>query len=199
LKKLGILFLFAGIALGIIYPWAKVNFLGKEITQVQLTNLNFNAKQSATFELGRADNPVRARFLIKYKRDAYLPPVSIPVFTRIDGPGNLTLATTITFPTDGRTTAPEQGKIVSGSSFDFEVKGDGLHKISLELAPNRNAGITKKPDIENITVKFIANAAPTENPFEIWAVVLGALGFYLMLRGRRGREKPKQSRWGRGG
>jgi len=198
LKKLGILFLFVGIVLGLVYPWAKVNFLGKQVAEVQLNNLDFSAKQSATFSLSTSDNPVRARFLVQYKRDAYLPPVSIPVFVRIDGPGNLIHATTVSFPTDGRTTAPEQGKIASGSAVDFEAKGDGLHQISLELAPNRNAGITKKPDIENITVKFIANAAPSENPFEIWAVVLGALGFYLMLRGRRGREKNTPGRWGRG-
>ncbi len=198
LKKFGILFILAGFALGLLYPWAKVNFLGEQITEVQLTNLDFNAQQTATLTLTKADNPVRARFFVKYKRDAYLPPLKIPVIARINDSKGALIAGIISFPTDGHTTGPELGKVRSGNSLDFEVENDGLHQLVMELAPNANAGLVKKPDIANITVKFVANAASKDNPYQIWAIMLGVLGVYLFLRGRRKRKNNSMRKWGRG-
>lgn len=199
MKKLGFLFIVMGIAIGLLLPWAQLNFQGGEVAELSFPAFNQKGSGEATVLLKVADNPVRLRFSAQYKVDGLLPPIKIPIEVKLSDKDGTLIGAIISFSTKGHGGGPDQPKVRSGTNLEVKVQNDGLHKLQLSFAPNKNNGI-EKPDIDTITASFIANANAVNESYKIPAAILALVGFYLILRSRRGRdEKPKKRRWGRGG
>ncbi len=200
MKKLGFLFIAMGIAIGLLLPWAQLNFEGDEIAELNFPAFNQKGSGEATVFLKAADNPVRIRFSAQYKVDGLLPPINIPIEVKLSDKDGTLVGAIISFSTKGHGGGPDQPKVRSGTNLEVKVQNDGLHKLQLSFAPNKNNNGIEKPDIDTISASFIANASTINESYKIPAAILALVGVYLILRSRRGRKKePKKFRWGRGG
>lgn len=207
MRMLGILLIVIAVGIGLILPWAQINLEGEEVATLEFPGFSRKGKGEGTVLLQTQDNPLRIRFSIRYLNDALLPPVKIPVFAKVSDRNGTLIGTVISFPTQGRSTGPEQDVIRAGSSLDLVIQNNGLHKLELERAPNNGDNGISNPAIESITARFIANASPVNDQYKIPALILGLTGFYLLVRSRRRKDggddsrgdppKPKP-RWGRG-
>lgn len=200
MKKIGFIMIALALVIGLLLPWVQLNFFdGEEITSVEFTSFNQTPVHESTVLLKTADNPVRLRFFAKYKVAGLLPPVKVPVQLKVSDKNGTLLGAIISFPTDGRGSAPEQQKVTSGSNVLLNVQNDGLHKIELSFAPNKNDNGITNPDVDSIRMTFIGNAVQISDEYKIPAAVLAILGFYLIIRSRRNKPTtPKKPRWGRG-
>lgn len=204
MKQLGLILIAIAIGVGLILPWAQLNFEGEEAASIEFADFHKQGKGEGTVLLKREDNPLRIRFSAKYINDALLPPVKIPVIVKLSDRNGTLIGSIISFPTQGRVSGPEQEAVRAGSNLDATIENDGLHKLELEFAPNKNDGGIKIPAVSYITASFVANAKPLNNDYKIPALFLGLLGFYLIVRSRKNKKggngsnsnKPK---WGRGG
>lgn len=156
-----------------------------------------------TLPLNREDNPIRVRFQIAYKPDGALPPVKIPIKVVITDRDGTLLTGTVSFPTSGRETGPEQPKVRSGTLLNFDVINDGEHELFLELAPNPNDGGITRPAIDGVEVAVVKNAANIRDDYKALAAVMALAGFYILIRSRGRKRKSKdektgQRKWGRG-
>jgi hypothetical protein len=161
----------------------------------------FNQKGTgeATVLLKVTDNPVRIRFSAQYKVDGLLPPIKIPIQVKLRDKDGTLVGAIISFSTKGHGGGPDQPKVRSGTNLEVKVQNDGLHKLELSFAPNKNNNGIEKPDIDTITASFIANASAVNDSYKIPAAILALVGFYLIIRSRRGDKKEtKKYRWGRG-
>lgn len=200
MRTVGFLFIFIGAAIGLLLPWYQLNFLGKEISEIPFEQFNRTGAGEGTVLLKTDDNPVRVRFFAKYKVGGLLPPVEIPVQVKLSDKDGTLLGAIISFPTQGRDTGPEQGKVRSGTSLDLTIQNDGLHKLELSFAKNSNDNGITRPDVERITASFIGNAGVINETYRLPAIILAVLGFYLVVRSRRvDKNGPKKMRWGRRG
>lgn len=199
MKKLGFLLILIGVVVGVLMPLAQVKLSGTEITTLSFADFRDDGVESQDLLIRKEDNPVRINFRAKYKVGAQLPPLKLPITVKISDVDGTLIGTIISFKTDGFDTGPEQPKAAGSQSLVFDVQNDGLHRISMAFAPQPGNSNILKPDVEEITAKFIANTSEEENPYRIPAAVLGILGFYLIVRSRRGQKRePKKHRWGRG-
>jgi hypothetical protein len=200
MKKLGFLFILIGLVVGILLPLAQVKLSGTEITTLSFADFRNEGTETQNLLIRKEDNPVRINFRARYKVGAQLPPVKLPITVKISDADGTLIGTIISFKTDGFETGPEQPKVAGSQSLVFDVQNDGLHLVSMAFAPQPGNSNVLRPDVEEITAKFIANTSEQENPYRIPAAVLGILGFYLIVRSRRGQKRePKKHRWGRGG
>lgn len=200
MKKLGFLLILIGVVVGLLMPLAQVKLSGTEITTLSFADFRDDGVESQDLLIRKEDNPVRINFRAKYKVGAQLPPLKLPITVKISDVDGTLIGTIISFKTDGFDTGPEQPKAAGSQSLVFDVQNDGLHRISMAFATQPGNSNILKPDVEEITAKFIANTSEEENPYKIPAAVLGILGFYLIVRSRRGQKRePKKHRWGRGG
>lgn len=202
MRVVGVLFLLAAIGIGALWPWAQVNFFGKEVAKLDFGNLRGPVSASADFTVREEDNPIRIRFRAAYKIDGKLPPIKIPVKVLITDADGTLLSGVISFPTKGIETGPELPKTRGSTPLNFDVINPGVHTIALSLAPNPNDGGIKRPDIERISAKVIANAPPVTDDHKALAAVLALTGLYLLTRSRRkkriGGSTPPPQNWGRG-
>ena len=199
MKKLGLLLIAIAIAIGLLLPWAQLNFEGEEIAQVNFPDFNQTSLSEGTVLLKTDDNPVRIRFFAEYKVGGLLPPLKIPVTVKLSDKDGTLIGAIISFSTKGHGGGPDQPKVRSGTNIDVSVQNDGLHKLQLEFAPNKNNNGIINPDLDNITATFIANASPVNQPYKIPAVILAMVGFYLIVRSRKKRKDTHiKPRWGRG-
>ena len=200
MRIIGFLFIIAGIVVGLLLPWAQLNFDGEEIAELKFASFNQTGAGEATVLLKAADNPVRIRFFAEYKVGGLLPPLKIPIQVKLSDKDGTLVGAIISFSTKGHGGGPDQPRVRSGNNIDVTVQNDGLHKLQLEFAPNKNNNGIEKPDIDTITASFIANASPVIDDYKIPAAILALVGFYLILRSRRRRDQPpNKPRWGRGG
>ncbi len=201
MKKLGLVFIGLAILIGLILPWAQIKFKGNEIGTLVFFDFRGDGIKTQTLLIRKKDNPIRISFNAKYKVGGLLPPVKIPITAKIADRNGTLIATIISFSTKGIDTGSEQPKVRGGNGLVFNVQQDGLHALNLAFAANANDGNIKRPDVEEISAKFIANAGAVNNSFTIPATILGVLGFYLLIRSRRQRkdDQPTKQRWGRGG
>ena len=200
MKKLGFIFITLAILIGLILPWAKLNFTGNEIGTLTFPNFRGDGIKTQSLLIRKEDSPVRVRFRAKYKVGGLLPPVKIPITVKVSDIAGTLIGTIISFPTNGFETGPEQPKVRGSSPLVFEIQNDGLHHLNLSFAKNKNNGNILKPDVEEISATFIANSAELQTPYKIPAAILGMLGLDLIVRSRKkGNTKPKMPRWGRGG
>ncbi|MEO1143666.1 MAG: hypothetical protein AAFW66_15215, partial [Pseudomonadota bacterium] len=72
MKRIGICLVFAGIALGLLWPWYQLNFYGEEIAKLNFSNLRDGTAIHADVDLNKQDNKVRIRFLAYYQVDGKL-------------------------------------------------------------------------------------------------------------------------------
>lgn len=199
MKKLGLLLIAIAIAIGLLLPWAQLNFEGEEIAQVNFPDFNQTSLNEGTVLLKTDDNPVRIRFFAEYKVGGLLPPLKIPVTVKLSDKDGTLIGAIISFSTKGHGGGPDQPKVRSGTNIDVSVQNDGLHKLQLEFAPNKNNNGIINPDVDNITATFIANASPVNQPYKIPAVILAMVGFYLIVRSRKKtKDTHKKPRWGCG-
>lgn len=200
MKKLGFLLILIGLVVGILLPLAQVKFSGTEITTLSFADFRDDGSESQSLLIREEDNPVRINFRARYKVGAQLPPVKLPITVKISDADGTLIGTIISFKTDGFETGPELPKVVGSQSLVFDVQNDGLHRISMAFAPQPGNSNILMPDVAEITAKFIANTSEQENPYRIPAAVLGILGFYLIVRSKRGnKSEPRKRRWGRSG
>lgn len=201
MRVVGIMFLLAGLGLGLLWPWAQANFGGNELEKLEFSNLR-NGGEVVTFNATQADNPIRIRFQAKYLVGAKLPPVKIPVKVLITDREGALLTGVISFPTQGINTGPEQGSVRGSKSLNFNILNEGEHQLALSLAPNSNDGGIARPDIDRVSATVVANAPEITDDYKALSAVLALVGFYLLMRSRRrkkdeGRIDPPK-RWGRG-
>jgi len=200
MKKLGFLLILIAVGVGILMPLAQVKFSGTEITTLTFADFRVEGVKAQNLLIRKEDNPVRINFRAKYKVGAQLPPVKLPITVKISDADGTLIGTVISFKTDGFNTGPEQPKVAGSQSIVFDVQNEGLHRISMAFAPQPANSNILKPDVEEITAKFIANTSEQENPYKIPAAVMGILGFYLIVRSKRGKkDQIIKPRWGRGG
>jgi hypothetical protein len=200
MKKIGLLLIVIALSIGLVLPWAKLNFDENVVSEVSFPEFHKTGKAEQTVLLTKADNPLRIRFVARYKVGGLLPPVKIPLQVKLSDRDGTLIGAIISFPTNGIDTGTEQPKTRSGTHLLATVQHDGLHKLEIEFAPNKNNNGIEKPDVDVITASFVANAAPVENQYQIPALILGLLGFYLLIRSRRsGKSKAKSQphKWGR--
>lgn len=198
MKKLGFLLIVIALCIGLLLPWANLNFNENVVSEISFPDFHKTGKAEQTVLLTKADNPLRIRFRAKYKIGGLLPPVKIPVQVKLSDRDGTLIGAIISFPTNGIDTGTEQPKARSGTHLLATVQHDGLHKLELEFAPNKNNNGIEKPDVDTITVSFVANAEPLDNQFQLPALILGLLGFYLIIRSRRkSKPKAKTHKWGR--
>ncbi len=212
MRKIGFLFIVIAIGVGLLLPWAQLNFQGEEIAQVKFEYFNTTSSSENqplesskpppenTVLLKRSDNPVRIRFFAEYKIGGLLPPVKIPMTVKLSDKDGTLIGAIISFSTKGHGGGPDQPKVRSGTNVDVTVQNDGLHKLHLSFAPNKNNNGIISPDVERITASFIANASSVNTDYRIPALILAFVGGYLIVRSRkkRGDSEPKKPRWGRG-
>lgn len=205
MRVFGLLLLLAGMSLGILWPWAQVNFLGDRGQSVTFGELKGHAPEQRQLFLTRDQNPVRIRFQAAYKVGAKLPPQKIPVNVEITDSDGILLTGTISFSTQGIGTGPEQPKVKASTPLNFKVLNDGPHDIYLTLASNVNDGGIKVSGIDKITATIVANAPVIRDDFKALSAAMALAGFYLIVRSRgrrrkgntkKTRENPRQ--WGRG-
>jgi len=200
MKKLGFLLILIALCVGVLMPLVQVKLSGTEIITLSFSNFRGDGVKAQNLLIRKEDNPVRINFRAKYKVGAKLPPVKLPITVKISDTDGTLIGTIISFKTDGFDTGPEQPKVAGSQSLVFDVQNEGLHRISMEFAPQPANSNILQPDVEEITAKFIANTSEQENPYKIPAAVLGLLGFYLIVRSRRHKKsEPKKRRWGRRG
>lgn len=200
MRKLGFLLILIALGVGVLMPLVLVKLSGTEITTLSFSNFRGNGVKAQNLLIRKEDNPVRINFRAQYKVGAKLPPVKLPVTVKVSDSDGTLIGTIISFKTDGFDTGPEQPKVAGSQSLVFDVQNDGLHRISMEFAPQPGNSNILQPDVEEITAKFTANTSEQDNPYKIPSVVLGLLGFYLIIRSRRGKkDEPGKPRWGRGG
>lgn len=199
MKKLGFLLLLIAVSVGLLMPLAQVKLSGNQITTLTFADFRSDGEKTQNVLIRKEDNPVRINFRARYKVGAKLPPVKLPIMVKISDANGTLIATVISFKTDGFDTGPEQPKVAGSQSLVFDAQNDGLHRISMAFAPQPANSNILLPDVEDITAEVIANTSEEENPYQIPAIVLGILGFYLIIRSRRrNKSEPNQPRWGRG-
>ncbi|MEM8650670.1 MAG: hypothetical protein AAGF54_09095 [Pseudomonadota bacterium] len=204
MKRIGICLVFAGIALGLLWPWYQLNFYGEEFAKLNFSNLRDGTAIHADVDLNKQNNKVRIRFLAYYQVDGKLPPVKLPVKVSINDPVGPFLTGRISFPTNGNFSGPEQPKVAGSNSLEFDVLNDGPHRVTLQLAPNPNPGQFSKPDIEKVIATVVANAPEVQEDYKVLSVVLALTGVYFIIRGRRRKsadnnnDKSSNKKWGRG-
>jgi len=197
-RNIGFLLIAFAVIFGLVLPWAQLNFDGDEIASLEFDNFNRTALHENTVLLTRADNPVRLRFFARYKIDGLLPPVKVPIQVKVSDKAGTLLGAIVSFPTDGRGAGPEQPPVTSGTSILLNVQNDGLHKLELAFAPNRNNNGIATPDVDGITVTFIGNASEILSEYRIPIALSGLLGVYLIMRSKRkGKGPPAKPQWGR--
>ncbi|MEM7216085.1 MAG: hypothetical protein AAF423_11130 [Pseudomonadota bacterium] len=201
MKAVGILFLLMGIGIGAIWPWAQLNFLGRETDRIEFGQPLSDPPLSSSTVLTKSDNPVRIRFSASYKVGGKLPPIKVPVKILVTDRDGALLSGIISFPTRGAETGPEQEKVRASKSIEFDVINEGEHKIHISLAKNKNSGGILVPDIASVTAIVVANAPELREDYKALAAVLVLAGIYILLRSRR-RNKSNRleppDRWGRG-
>lgn len=200
MRKLGFIFILIALGIGLLLPWAQLNFDGEEVATINFPDFNRSEISEGTVLLKAEDNPVRIRFFAEYKVGGQLPPLKIPVTVKLSDKDGTLIGAIISFSTKGHGGGPDQPLVRSGTNIDVTVQNDGLHKLQLEFAPNKNNNGILKPDIDNITATFVANASSLNEAYRFPALILGLVGFYLIVRSRRkrGGEPPQKPRWGRG-
>lgn len=200
MRTLGFLLIAIALGIGLLLPWAQLNFEGEEVAQINFPDFNRAAINEGTVLLKTADNPVRIRFSAKYKVGGLLPPLKIPVTVKLSDKDGTLVGAIISFSTKGHGGGPDQPLVRSGTNIDVTVQNDGLHKLQLEFAPNKNDNGIAKPDVDLITASFVGNASSVSEDYQIPALILGLVGFYLIIRSRRKKrnDEPKKPRWGRG-
>ncbi|MEM9330234.1 MAG: hypothetical protein AAGA53_02845 [Pseudomonadota bacterium] len=202
MKWLGLMLLAAGIALGALWPWAQLNLFGRELARLEFGKPRFNTVSSQALELSDKDNLVRIRFQAAYSVGGKRPPVKVPFKVTVTDTDGLFLTGGISFPTRGNETGPEQEKVRASTPLQFNVLNNGLHRISISLAPNPNDGGISNPDIAGVSAVVVANAAEINDDYKALAAVLALAGIYILLRSRRHNPnatniKPPD-KWGRG-
>lgn len=189
-------------ALGIIWPWAQLNMIGEPLMEMQFSKPEPDTAQYREFELSKSESPVRIRFQALFTPGASLPPIKVPVKVTVADTKGTLIAATLSFPTKGIETGPEQVKIRGSQPLQFEIQNDGRHVLYLSLAPNPNDGGIKSPGISGITASVLANAPEIHNDYKAISAAFGVLGVYLLLRSRRRKPRSKgnsnNQRWGRG-
>jgi len=200
MKKLGFLFVLIALGVGVLLPWAQLNFEGEEVASLTFPNFNIIGGGEQTFLLKQADNPMRIRFSANYKVGGLLPPLEVPIQVKLSDKDGTLVAAIISFPTKARDSGPEQATVRSGTNLNVKLQNDGLHKLQLVFAPNNNNRGIKNPDVESIKASFIADAGAVNDSYQLPALILGLVGFYLIVRSRKQRKEnaPKKHRWGRG-
>ncbi len=199
MRKIGFLLIAIAIVIGLLLPWAQLNFEGDRVAELDFANFNQAGQGEGTVLLTKADNPIRIRFHARYKIAGLLPPVKIPVQVKLSDKDGTLVGAIISFPTNGIDAGTEQSKVRSGTNLDVTIQNDGLHKLQIEFASNKNDNGISMPDVENITATFVANSSAVNETLQIPALILALLGFYLVVRSkRRGNAPPKKRRWGRG-
>lgn len=200
MKKLGLIFILIAFGVVVLMPLAQVKLSGTEITTLTFTGLRGGEAETQNVLIRKEDNPVRVNFRAKYKVGAQLPPVKLPITVKVSDSDGTLIGTIVSFKTDGFDTGPEQPKVAGSQSLVFEVQKEGLHRISMEFAPQPANSNILRPDVEEITARFMANTSRQETPYKIPAAVLGILGFYLVIRSRKDKKStPRKRHWGRGG
>ena len=198
MKKLGFLFIVIAIAIGLLLPWVQLNFEGEEIAELRFPQFNQTGSGEGTVLLKAADNPLRIRFAAQYKVDGLLPPLKIPVEVKLSDKDGTLIGAIIAFSTKGHGGGPDQPKVANSNALDVTVQNDGLHKIQLKFAPNKNNNGIKNPDVDFITASFVANANVVNDAYKIPAAILALVGFYLIIRSRKAPSgNLKKTRWGR--
>jgi len=199
MRNIGFLLIALSAIFGLVLPWAQINFDGDDIASLEFENFNRKALHENTVLLTQDDNPVRLRFFARYKIDGLLPPIKVPIQVKVSDRQGTLLAAIISFPTDGRGTGPEQSRVTSGTSILLNVQNEGLHKLELAFAPNRNDNGIASPDVDAITVTFVGNASEILSEYRIPIILAGVLGVYLVVRSKRNKKSlPAKPRWGRG-
>ena len=202
MRVFGLLLLACGIAVGAIWPWAQLHFLGNELGKLEFSGLRQGKSEPQSIVLTRDNNRVRIRFQASYLVGAKLPPVKIPVRVVITDLDGTLLSGIVSFPTKGDETGPEQQKVRGSTPLEFGVINDGEHMITLSLAPNPNNGGILVPDIAEVSATVVANAPELRDDYKALAAALALAGIYVLLRSRR--KKPGDppnstpARWGRG-
>lgn len=208
MRIIAFLLIAGGIGLGLVWPWAQLNLEKTNAETLAFGDLQGAVVERQTIELTEADNPIRVRFQIAYTPDGALPPVKLPVKIVITDSDGTLLTGTVSFPTAGRETGPEQPKVRSGTLLNFNVINDGEHEFFLELASNPNDGGITRPAIEGVDVSIVKNAAELRDDYKALAAVMALAGVYVLIRSRRSKrksrkedrkKKPEPRKWGRGG
>ncbi len=199
MKFVAFIMIAAGIAIGALWPWVQLNYMGRDLGSLKFQQPRPEAQSHESLVLTRDDNPVRIRFRAIYMLEAKLPPVKIPVKVVISDRQGTFLSGVISFSTKGLGTGPERPTVRAGTPLEFSVINDGEHTIELSLAENPNDGGILIPDIDHVTASVIANASELDENYKALAAILALCGFYVLVRSRRSRKKvaDKPNHWGR--
>ncbi len=198
-----LLVLLAGVGAGIVYPWAIINFSGREIGTWRVYERGRGFRE-VTAPLTSADEPVRVLVDLTsiHQLDLSAQHALLTVTASTDH--RTVLAETVSFSeSTAKETSPqlpertyrdEAGVIaeIEDGDYTFTVgpgDADGIVTKSVDLVLRRGAG----------------NYDRRAQPVGISLLVIGVVGLVLSLR--RGRTRPPQNpnsqppppRWGRGG
>ena len=201
MRKLAIFLIIAGFGLSIFLSWGQVNLFAERIDELEFTELQGTWPQGRKLELNQSDNPIRVQFQARYMVDGRLPPVRLPIKVVITDREGTLVSATLSFPTQGIKTGPEQPTVRGSQPVIFNVLNDGEHTIYMTLAAMPENSLTNSPDVDAITATILGNAHDIPEEYRLLGVIIALLGFYLLSRSRRRRKPPyppKKPKWGRG-
>ncbi len=188
--------------IGLLWPWAQLNFLGNRIAEFEFDKIQGLENWQQVIELSQADNPVRIRLKTSYQVGAKLPPLKVPVKVMISDAQGTLLSGTVSFPTRGISTGPELEKVRGSQGLEFDVLNNGNHAILVSLAPNSNNGGILKPAIGKISAIVVGNAPELNDDHKALAAIIALCGLYLVVRNRRrktgAKARSKNRIWGKG-
>ncbi len=198
MRFLSLLLLIAGLALGVVYPWAVHNFSGDEIARERVFERG-RGFTPVTIALRASQSPVRV-FVDMTSIGAMNLSGDSTVLTLTATVNNQTvLADTLTFTQQNpRPDNPQSGGTIYGDSagtIDPVVDGDYVFVVGpgdADAVAMRSAELILRAGALNYDARAL--------PIGLVLAAIGFIGFVLSFRrGRNGRppDAPQQPKWGR--
>lgn len=203
MRALFLLVLLAGLATGVVYPWAVANFSGREIGSWPVYDQG--RFEPVEVDLTAADAPVRVLVDVTTGANAVLPTGSAVLTITASTGGRTVLASALRFnrQAEARDKSPQVAEKISRDDAGLIEPVENARYL-FQIGPG---------DADNVRIKAVelvlragaGEADPRLQPVGISLMAVGFIGFVLgFRRGGPGRplnpnSKPPPPRWGRGG